>query len=108
MIDTARIEELRAEIGGDDLAFIVSVYLDEARDSLRQIAEGLPPEKHLRMLHFLRSGALNIGLRGIAETAAVLETNDPIDTEGCANRIGEAIARTQAELASAPVQGRVP
>ncbi|SDY30530.1 Hpt domain-containing protein [Jannaschia faecimaris] len=102
MIDRSRIEELQQEIGTDDLSFIVSVYLDEARTTLDQMAQGLSAEDYARAAHFLRSGALNIGLSGIAvlaaqmvsEIAANLYIAQPIS----AVRLGEVLDQTMAEL----------
>ncbi|MFO6466205.1 hypothetical protein ACK8OR_17585 [Jannaschia sp. KMU-145] len=69
MIDTDRISELEAEIGADDLTFIVALFLGEAEDAIAEIAGGLADDAHARATHFLRSGALNIGLTGFAEAA---------------------------------------
>ncbi|CTQ49408.1 hypothetical protein JDO7802_01421 [Jannaschia donghaensis] len=105
MIDASRIEELRAEIGDDDLSFIVSVYLEEARSTLHQVAGGLPQPDYVRAVHFLRSGALNLGLCGIAVLAGQME-RDIVDgtviqqTLG-ARQLGDALDQTMAELETA-------
>lgn len=104
MIDQSRIDELRTEIGEEDLSFIVAVYLDEARATLDQVANGLPPEEEARAVHFLRSGALNIGLRGIAQMAGQLEQelkSDSVQRTVCAKLLYTALNKTMAELESA-------
>ncbi|WP_179381263.1 Hpt domain-containing protein [Jannaschia marina] len=102
MIDHARIEELRAEIGSDDLSFIVTVYVDEARATLAQLRSGLPDEQCRRAVHFLRSGALNIGLRGIARLTAEMEDDlaagRPLRQATCASDLDEMLDRTLGEL----------
>jgi HPt (histidine-containing phosphotransfer) domain-containing protein len=102
MIDTIRIQELRSEIGDEDLAFIVSVYIDEARATLDQVASGLSHDEYARAVHFLRSGALNIGLRGIATLAGQLENdlseNPTLTHTLCTTQLTEALDRTMAEL----------
>lgn len=66
MLDAERMLELEGEFGSEDLAFILAAYFEEAEDALARMEAGLGPDDHRRALHFLRSGALNIGLRGIA------------------------------------------
>ncbi|MEM8851133.1 MAG: hypothetical protein AAGE03_14000 [Pseudomonadota bacterium] len=61
--------ELRAEIGSEDLAMILGVYLDEAEEMLASLGTPLSDEDRGKALHFLRSGALNLGLSGLASAA---------------------------------------
>lgn len=107
MIDISRIQELRSEIGKDDLAFIVAAYIEEARETLELVASGLSQDAHTRAVHFLRSGALNIGLRGIAALAGQLERdlseNADLHHTDCAAQLGEALDLTMAELETALV-----
>ncbi|MEM7488353.1 MAG: histidine kinase [Pseudomonadota bacterium] len=70
MIDVTRMNELRAEIGQEDLAMILDVYLTEAEEMLGRLAECPSVEERGKALHFLRSGALNLGLEGLAASAA--------------------------------------
>lgn len=98
MIDTERISELQAEIGADDLTYIVAVYLDEARAILTQIAAGLPDEDHARAVHFLRSGALNIGLRGVAEVANKMSCHVASKKDDCAECLRVVLDRTMADF----------
>ncbi|MEM8824597.1 MAG: hypothetical protein AAGF30_13385 [Pseudomonadota bacterium] len=70
MIDATRMDELRAEIGPEDLAMILDVYLAEAAEMLANLSDGaLSADDRGKALHFLRSGALNLGLRGLARAA---------------------------------------
>lgn len=101
MIDHGRIHELRAEIGDEDLTLIVSVYLEEARLTLDSLTGGLSQDDRARAVHFLRSGALNIGLRGIADLAGRLEEDRTMPLATCAGQLNAALDKTLAELDSA-------
>ncbi len=102
MIDQTRIDELRTEIGDEDLHLIITVYVEEARATLEQISGGLSQEEHRRAVHFLRSGALNLGLRGMSTVAGELEADlmaDPAAAQASsAARLADILDRTQAEL----------
>ncbi len=66
MINMARINELRQEVGEDDLAEVISIFceeMDEAMESLDTIA----PQDVPGQLHFLKGSALNIGLDSVSE-----------------------------------------
>ncbi|WP_299814697.1 Hpt domain-containing protein [uncultured Jannaschia sp.] len=78
MIDQARILELESEIGAEDLVMILAAYFEEARAMIRRIEHGLRPEEIVRALHFLRSGALNLGLVGLAEIAERMREIGPV------------------------------
>jgi hypothetical protein len=69
MINAERIDELRSEIGHKDLAEILDVFLGEAEGLIETFPTDPPPEEVSRLLHFLRSGAVNLGLSGIAGVA---------------------------------------
>ncbi|MEM7711896.1 MAG: hypothetical protein AAF264_14355 [Pseudomonadota bacterium] len=69
MIDMTRMDELRAEIGQEDLVMILDVYLAEAGEMLASLSDTLSPDDRAKALHFLRSGALNLGLDGLAAAA---------------------------------------
>ncbi len=67
MIDWDRLNELRDEIGAEDLADVVSVFLEEADEVMAQVVAGLPAARMEAQLHFLKGSALNLGLRDFAE-----------------------------------------
>lgn len=83
MIDTERLEILRSEIGQEGLTLLVGVFLDETD----QIVENLhmAPSDLAAPLHALRGGALNLGLKALAnlcltsEKAATEGRNDHVD-----------------------------
>ena len=97
MIDINRINELTAEIGAEDLRLILELFLEEAVQTLDRLEDGLPPHELGRAMHFLRSGALNTGLRGVAITAAAIEA-EGTDVAAAALRLRETLGRTRADL----------
>lgn len=70
MIDRERIAELEGEIGPDDVLLIAEAYFSEAEQAIAGLRDAADGDARARQMHFLRSGALNIGFRGMAEAAA--------------------------------------
>jgi HPt (histidine-containing phosphotransfer) domain-containing protein len=66
MIDWERMNELRDEIGADDLADVVAVFLDETDEVIAGIQSASATTMEAK-LHFLKGSALNLGLRAFAE-----------------------------------------
>lgn len=85
MIDWDRVNELRDEIGAEDLADVVSVFLDEADEVMARLLTGIPPAQMEAQLHFLKGSALNLGLRDLAdlcqegEKRAAAGSETPVD-----------------------------
>ncbi|MBK6465801.1 MAG: Hpt domain-containing protein [Rhodobacter sp.] len=66
MIEWGRLNELRAEIGDEDLADVVEMFLEEADEVVARIAAGLPDAEMEAQLHFLKGSALNLGLSDLS------------------------------------------
>jgi histidine phosphotransfer protein HptB len=66
MIDWARLHELRDEIGEDDLADVVALFLDEADEVVLRLSPAMPDPELEGQLHFLKGSALNLGLADLA------------------------------------------
>ena len=66
MIDWSRLNELRSEIGEDDLAEVVSLFLEEADEVVSRIASLQTDADLESQLHFLKGSALNLGLSDLA------------------------------------------
>jgi hypothetical protein len=96
MIDDARLEELRDEIGEDVLDAVLGMYVAEARETLATLDGCTDPQARDRALHFLRSGALNIGMLGVAEAA------DGSRPDVAAATIARALDASAAALGIAP------
>lgn len=67
MIDWDRVMELRNEIGADDFAEVVEMFLEEADSVAKTIGRDLAPETVESALHFLKGSALNLGFRELAQ-----------------------------------------
>jgi HPt (histidine-containing phosphotransfer) domain-containing protein len=81
-IDWARVAELKEEIGADEFAEVVDLFLTEA-DAMVDDLAGLAPGGYEEALHALKGAALNIGLTGLA--ALCLEG----ERQAAAGRAGE-------------------
>jgi len=66
MIDWARIEDLRSEIGAEDFLEVVDMFLDEADEVVGQLSGPPLPDQVEGQLHFLKGAALNLGLTDLA------------------------------------------
>ena len=76
MIDNNRLEELRDEVGEDDLAEIVGLFCDEVEETLGRI-ETSKEEALRHELHFIKGSALNVGMVKLGEQCANLERKTP-------------------------------
>lgn len=73
MIDWARIAEVQAEIGNDDLDEVIGLFLEEAADTVAGLVAGGPPDRAAQALHFLKGGALNLGFAELAHACTAGE-----------------------------------
>lgn len=81
MINRARIEELRDEVGAEDLAEVVAMFCEEVEETLDRIAAH-PYPAFADNLHFLKGSALNIGMSEVGELCQAFEKSlrtDPSD-----------------------------
>ena len=76
--DPQRMNELTEELGPEDLAEIVEMFLVEAIAAVARLRACASDEDYGKALHFLRSGALNLGLAGLAGEVARI-TLVPVD-----------------------------
>lgn len=85
MINWSRVEELRDEIGSEDFAEIVEIFLEEVEETIAIISGEVPQDKIEGHLHFLKGSALNLGFEEFStlcqagETAANKGAFDIID-----------------------------
>lgn len=66
MIDWDRVNELRSEIGEDDFAEVVDLFLQEADEVIARITQSSGAAVLEADLHFLKGAALNLGFRDFA------------------------------------------
>ena len=66
MIDWDRVRELCTEIGADDFAEVVDMFLSEADEAAGRLSPDLTAKAMEADLHFLKGAALNLGFRALA------------------------------------------
>ena len=66
MINTARIDELREEVGPNDLDEVIELFCEEVEEVLATLPE-TPQSEIPAQLHFLKGSALNIGLDQVSD-----------------------------------------
>lgn len=99
MIDRKRIENLKAEVGEDDLAEVVMLFCEEVEETLDRIrapAARIVPDD----LHFLKGSALNIGFVEMAGLCQLAEKSLRKDPTACPNIhvISQAFAKARRTL----------
>ena len=72
MIDRARLEELREEVGNDDFAAVIELFCEEVAETLDRMKQG-HSSSIADDLHFLKGSALNIGMTEVAGLCAECE-----------------------------------
>ena len=61
MIDWDRVNQLREEVGAEDFAEVVELFLEEVEEVTQRLATSPEPERLGDDLHFLKGSALNLG-----------------------------------------------
>ncbi|MFX0542351.1 Hpt domain-containing protein [Roseovarius sp. S4756] len=67
MIDWVRIAELRSEIGADDFAEVVELFLEEVEGEITKLKPGADAQTLESRLHFLKGSALNLGFTAFSD-----------------------------------------
>jgi histidine phosphotransfer protein HptB len=70
MIDWARVNDLRDEIGADSFDEVAELFLDEADEAVAQLDGPMTAKVLESALHFLKGAALNLGFRVLAAQCA--------------------------------------
>lgn len=65
MIDWSRVSELRDEVGEEDFAEVVDLFLDEVDGVIGGLTADMADLE--AQLHFLKGSALNLGFAGFAD-----------------------------------------
>jgi HPt (histidine-containing phosphotransfer) domain-containing protein len=66
VISTERLEELKSEVGEDDFAEIVSLFIAESDGIVGSLRDAPGPEAAEELLHALKGSALNLGFETLA------------------------------------------
>ena len=103
MIDWDRVKELRGEIGPDDFAEVVEMFLSEADEAVSRLTATLTAKEVEADLHFLKGAALNLGFRALSglcqdgERSAAAGSTD-IDLPAVCRTYAESKAELEAGL----------
>ena len=80
MIDWTRVDDLRNEVGDEDMIEIAEIFLDEMSETIDPIRTGQRPTSVTEALHFLKGASLNVGFHDLATACANAEkAGDPED-----------------------------
>jgi HPt (histidine-containing phosphotransfer) domain-containing protein len=66
VISVERVEELKSEVGADDFAEIVALFLADAEAVIERLRTARDPAEAEELLHALKGSALNIGFDALA------------------------------------------
>ena len=67
MIDWDRIEELKSEVGEEDFAEVLEIFLEEVEEVMTTLQSGISSGQYESTLHFLKGSAMNLGFQALAE-----------------------------------------
>ena len=84
MIDWERVDQLRDEVGAEDFAEVVDLFLEEVDEVIARLSDAPDPLRHERDLHFLKGSALNLGF---AALAALCEAGERAAAAGRADTV---------------------
>lgn len=84
MINWARIKELNDEIGSEDFAEVVELFLSEAGTVVARLRDSPEPAGLEGELHFLKGGVLNLGFE---EVARLCQEGEVLAAQGNAGQI---------------------
>jgi HPt (histidine-containing phosphotransfer) domain-containing protein len=76
MINWAQIDSLISDVGEEDVAEVIEIFLDEVDqklDDMRGIAPKSEPQDMAADLHFLKGSALNIGFEEMGQFCSKAE-----------------------------------
>lgn len=84
MIDWDRVTELREEIGEEDFAEVVELFLEEVEQVIGKLRDAPDLNSLGNDLHFLKGSALNLGFRGFS---VLCQTGETAASEGHADTV---------------------
>lgn len=101
MIAWDRVNELRSEIGAEDFAEVVALFLAETDDVFARISTAAGPAVLEADLHFMKGAALNLGFREVARLCQDGERRAAMgDCTVDLDRLRRSYASSRAELSS--------
>lgn len=84
MIDWARVDELRRDIGDDGFAEVVDLFLDEVEEVVMRLQARPDPARLEEDLHFLKGCAWNLGF---ADFGALCQDGERMAAAGLAAQV---------------------
>lgn len=108
MITWSRVDELADEIGADDFAEVVALFLEEVERELDRLYDLTDANALERTLHFLKGSALNLGF---SEFAALCQLGEHQAAQGNssdirADRVVDCYNRSKSEFMAGLEQRR--
>ncbi len=73
MIDWHRVRELRSEVGAEDFAEVVELFLAEVDEVAARLAADPDPDRLKDELHFIKGSAYNLGFDRLGELCSAGE-----------------------------------
>lgn len=73
MICWERVNELRDEVGVQDFAEVVEIFLEEVDEVMARLRAGPDPSTYETELHFLKGSALNLGFEALSDLCSKSE-----------------------------------
>ena len=70
MIDWNHVRTLQQEVGPEDFEKLVPLFFSEIDSAVKRVSKSNTPAQLARDLHFLRSGALNLGFSDLSALCA--------------------------------------
>ena len=74
MISWDRINELKGEVGEDDFAEVVEIFLEEMDEAMNELTSGVSKEGLGAAMHFVKGAAMNIGFHALGNICQEYET----------------------------------
>ncbi|RVV98033.1 hypothetical protein EKE94_11250 [Mesobaculum littorinae] len=93
-----RLNEVRDDIGVEDFADIVHLFLEETEEGLTSLDWAGPVQDRADRLHFVKGAALNLGLSGLAEGCSAAGRHALEDPEQAQADLLTCFDRTRAVL----------
>ena len=73
MIDWSRVSELRDEVGEEDFAEVVDLFLEEVEEVIGELPALPDDQSVMQHLHFLKGSALSLGFAGFSDRCTQAE-----------------------------------
>ncbi|MBN2907327.1 MAG: Hpt domain-containing protein [Rhodobacteraceae bacterium] len=106
MIDWARVEELRNEVGEDAYDEVLELFLEEVDEVMDRLRAAPDPDRLPDDLHFVRGSALNLGLKRFCILCHGLEHQIRRGESVMLDPLLDCYAKSKSALLDPPTAGR--